>query len=174
MIDLETMDTLPSTKVLSIGAVAFNPYTGEVETDTGLHIALRQDLQLGRTKSPQTEAWWERQSPEARASWDLPEEDLVEPKEALRELYRFFKTNKASRPWGHGSTFDISILEDMYRWAEGKPPWRFWDVADTRTILDIAKMKVPRVEGTHHNALDDAINQAKAMHIAYQKLGLVK
>ena len=46
-----------------------------------------------------------------------------------------------------------------------EPPWKFWNVRDVRTVVDLAKpfrnlKKDYKRKGTHHNALDDAIFQA--------------
>ena len=52
MIDLETLDTKPSTKILSLGAVIFDPENGELgET---FYRKLNSDLQLSRTESKST------------------------------------------------------------------------------------------------------------------------
>lgn len=41
-------------------------------------------------------------------------------------------------------------------------------------ILSIAGVKPNRGEGTHHYALDDAINQAHAVQEAYRKLNITE
>jgi len=46
--------------------------------------------------------------------------------------------------------------------------WKFWEVRDTRTLFDLAKVDV-RIEGKH-NALTDAVAQAQAVQQAYSIL----
>ena len=46
--------------------------------------------------------------------------------------------------------------------------WKFWEVRDTRTLFDLADVSV-RIEGKH-NALTDAVAQAKAVQQSYAKL----
>lgn len=63
--------------------------------------------------------------------------------------------------WGNGASFDNVILANAYRAASIQQPWAYWNDRCYRTLkkryLDIAL----RRQGTHHNALDDAISQAE-------------
>jgi hypothetical protein len=84
----------------------------------------------------------------------------------MKKLYSFgFGTNNV---WSHGSIFDIVILENICRKLQQAVTWKFWQVRDTRTLFDIANVDVI-VEGKH-NALNDALAQAKAVQQSYKKL----
>ena len=173
-IDLETLDTVPSTKIVSIGAALFDIETGEVGETVYLPCSLHD--QNSRTMSASTIMWWMSQSDQARAVFNDSDLDL------LREQLKMFRASIGDwtqiKVWGNGATFDISILEDAYtRNAERSDiPWAFWNVRDMRTIVALAKQlngfnhrSIVR-EGTHHNAVDDAVHQAKVISAAYQSL----
>jgi inhibitor of KinA sporulation pathway (predicted exonuclease) len=53
-------------------------------------------------------------------------------------------------------------------------PFRYNQPRDTRTIYDLAGIDVGeyRSAGTHHNALDDAAAQARAVQAAVKALNL--
>jgi inhibitor of KinA sporulation pathway (predicted exonuclease) len=44
-------------------------------------------------------------------------------------------------------------------------PWKFWNVRDVRTVVDIMKINPKEFifNGIKHNALDDAVHQVKYM-----------
>jgi exodeoxyribonuclease VIII len=77
--------------------------------------------------------------------------------------------------WGNGATFDISMLEDAYRQYEIEIPWKFWNVRDCRTVLDMYESirggfnKTVNRQGAH-NALDDAKFQAQYITMMWSRL----
>lgn len=163
MIDLETLGTNPDCVFISIGAVEFDPNTGEFGRECYKVLSIQDQESLGRTMTLSTLQWWKRQSAEARKV-------LEEAKAPNADLMSSCLTDfKAWLPpscvvWGNGSTFDIAILENAYTQINLTPRWRFWNVRDVRTIVDLAKGIVERpteVQGTAHNALDDAKHQAR-------------
>ncbi len=169
MIDLETMGTAQDTVVMSCGLVMFSPEEGTISETNRDHIVLNVQSQLdaGRTITGDTLKWWLRQSPEAVAGWNRAEEQCLTLQNFLEELRAIWKMYDARYVWGHGATFDISILENMYKYGGLGTPWKFWDVRDTRTLFHLTGVKPNRAEGTHHNALDDAIAQAHAVNKAW-------
>jgi hypothetical protein len=46
MLDLETLSTRPNSVILTIGAVKFDPFGGEIDTDKGLYYRVNVDEQL--------------------------------------------------------------------------------------------------------------------------------
>ena len=69
--------------------------------------------------------------------------------------------------WGNGSTFDITILENAYKIIGDIPhPWKFWNIRDLRTLVNAASVigfnhKQLKHVGVYHDALADAVHQAK-------------
>ena len=63
--------------------------------------------------------------------------------------------------WGNGSTFDISIMENILNMYRIKLPWSYNGVMDLRTFRRfIARGATVENLGVAHNALDDAKSQA--------------
>jgi len=168
MIDLETLGTGSDCAVLSIGAVNFDPVNGLIGTPKLWTLEIDGQLAKGRKVEHGTVMWLLRQSEEARkAIYSAPH--VVEAAQALDELAGYGARYKF--PWSHGAGFDLAILDHMYRQHAIPAPWKFWDHRDTRTIFALTGVRVDRAEGTHHNAADDAVAQAKAVCAAYKALG---
>lgn len=169
MLDLETLDTASSAAVISIGAVAFDPYTNALGdkfyVETVEDIAAQQAR--GRTISGDTVRWWMQQDVSAKRVFATPPPDGVERVSTLEALTRFalFVIDNGDRDvelWGNGADFDNAILGSLYDAFGLHKPWSFGRNRCYRTMKSIGiGPRKPQVrEGTHHNALDDAITQA--------------
>lgn len=168
--DLETLGKRPGCVIRSIGAVVFDPRGEGVGAGFYVNVSRESCERHGLTVDPETEAWWAKQSDAAKAALEGDQLDLVE---ALDQLTAFWVAFAGRKVWGHGSTFDVAILDAAYLAIGREPPWKFWDVRDTRTAFDLAFVKPDRAAGVHHTALDDAINQALTVQRAYSRLGKV-
>lgn len=158
MIDLETVDVLPTSAILSIGAVKFNRKTKDIGPTFYRVIRLESCYEFGLTKDKETLKWWSEQSAEARRPFVQPGEEL------LTVLWNFkeFLGSKDHLLWGNGSDFDNTILANAYRQCRMEVPWNFRNNRCFRTVKDSFLIKTDSIfQGTKHNALDDAINQAK-------------
>jgi len=160
MIDLETLDVLPTATILTIGAVKFDPFGMDIEEPSCQKFYVKVDLdscdRYGGTVSQSTVDWWAGQSKEAQdeafsADGRIPIED------AMNQLYKFCWG--AKRVWSHGAGFDVIILEHYFRKVGKAIPWQFWEVRDTRTIFDLG-INPNRPPVLAHHALEDAWNQA--------------
>lgn len=165
MIDLETLGRNPGCMVVSLGAVVFNPNKG-VDAKKTCHIVfdLEDQAREGLHMDVSTVRWWLKQELPARR---LFEGSGVALRSGLDTFDRWFKglkcPTKDTYVWGNGSSFDISILEALYHKIGAKPPWAYNRVMDLRTFKRFTGKgkQVPRAKGIHHNALDDAFNQAE-------------
>lgn len=156
MIDLETVDTAPTAAILSIGAYCF---AGPMELARFYQtVDLQSCLGWGLTTSESTLRWWEKQDVEARAVFtDLSKVMLTE---ALHQFAAFLSGMTEPRIWGNGAAFDNAILANAYAKTGIKQPWRYSHDRCYRTA--VAGSTEKRLQhGTHHNALDDAISQAR-------------
>ena len=167
MIDLETMGKVPEMAIVSIGAVIFDPRYGKVSKET-FYMELDWESQ-DRFICPETQEWWSKQSEEARAALDGLD-DLEESLIALAEWLP-----KDCKVWGNGATFDISCLEHAYRQLGIDIPWKFWNVRDCRTVLDMYESarggfnKSANRKG-FHNALEDAKFQANYITMMWNRI----
>lgn len=163
MIDLETMGTKPNCVVLSLGACFFDIATGKIGDTFYMVFEVEEQKAKGRTIEESTMKWWSMQSNAAKRVFT---DKKVPVAEVLQKFVEFVQKNGTVSkiyPWGNGSTFDISIIENLMEQYGVKVPWLFYNVMDLRTFVRFqAKgIKVPKLEGVNHHALDDAINQAK-------------
>lgn len=173
MIDIETLDTLPSSQVLSIGGVKFNPFSFD-EPHSDFYFKLDIDEQAGRnrTTSESTLDWWGKQDDkiilEAFSSGDRTPVASV-----LRELKKWCVG--VDGIMAQGITFDIIILENMFRQYNMPIPWAFWMVEDSRTLLN-RMIEDPRKQFNFdaHNALEDARVQAKSIQLVFEKFKFMK
>ena len=62
MVDLETMDNVPSAAIVAIGAVQCNLTTGETGSEFYRVVDLEGQDKLGMTINPGTLYWWLQQS----------------------------------------------------------------------------------------------------------------
>lgn len=175
MIDLETLGTAFDAPVLAIGAVYFDPDTGALGDRFYGAIDVADACRYGRP-SGDTIRWWMGQGDEAREAAVAGKHPAVLVFEKFDEF--MVKHGPDAHPWGNGASFDISILDFAFPKILDKPvPWKFWNVRDCRTIKALAS-KVPPFQaerqGTHHQALDDAIYQAQWVSHYWQALRGIK
>lgn len=166
MVDLETMDTAVTASILSIGACRIDWKTGETADPFYCVIDLQDCLANGLTKSASTEGFWNKQSPEARKVLTDPSVSLFKGLADFGMYLKMFGV-RSVRLWGNGSDFDNAILSHAYSKMNLNLPWLFYNSRCYRTAKDLGKAQETWVDlervGVHHNALDDAIYQAKCM-----------
>jgi len=173
MIDLETLDTRPSSTILTLGAVKFNPFTlDEPHSELYIKLDLDEQDQLGRSVSDSTIAWWGRQDPKIREE-AFSEDGRSSIASMISQLNKYVLN--ANVIWAHSYGFDMTILEDLYRQTKTPIPWNFWQIRDSRTLFELLPVD-PRksMQSDLHNALADSYFQAKAVQIAYRDLGIKK
>lgn len=168
MIDIETLNNRPDSAITSVGAVMFDPDTGELGASFYMRVDWASAMEYG-TVSAATLKWWMMQSEAARMEVCQPGKSL---KNVLKALQAFLKGEIIV--WGNGPTFDMIILEHAFRELGMKIPWKYSHVRDCRTIVDaaqrIGKERPPIDEDAAHNALQDAIHQAKYISSMWQVL----
>lgn len=161
MIDLETMGTENNAAIIAIGAVMFDPKNQALGSEFYIVIDLRSAVDLGLKMSPDTVLWWMAQSQEARDEFKRKGHDI---REALVNFSAWLRDNveegKTPTVWGNGAAFDPVLLETAYKLACLPVPWSYHRVRCYRTTKSLApEIKLVR-SGTHHNAVDDARDQA--------------
>jgi hypothetical protein len=175
MVDLETLGTSPGSVILSIGAVEFDPQGTEIKAGPGYqfhqHIDLVDSMQQGFGVKADTLLWWLNQSDEARSRIVRGQVGAPAIKYALSRFADWCLMGAAIKEvviWGNGASFDNALLSEAYLKMRVDPPWEFWNDRCYRTIKgEYPDVKLVR-EGTHHDALHDAISQAKHLQAIYQ------
>lgn len=182
MVDIETLGVVPNAMILTLGAVAFNPYTGEIignpfygKINTDSYRAYTP----GFTFDHATLAWWMTQPDDARLEAFTGERQ--ELSEVLQNFVGWCKDvskGKKIRVWSHGASFDVPIISYALAMIGIEIPWKFWDIRDTRTLFDTANLEyrnVPmialngKIYPSHH-PLGDCARQIEGVKLAYKKL----
>lgn len=158
MIDLETLGTTVDSVILSIGAVKFDLDSDKMD-DAGFYasVSIDSNLDIGRVVNESTINWWMKQSAEARQVFAEPKQSL---EAALASLSEWAGHNKRI-VWSNGANFDIPMLEHAYNKLGWSAPWEFYNTRCVRTYKSLpAAARVPK-PANDHNALRDAVNQAR-------------
>lgn len=184
--DTETWGKRAGFDMRSLGAVVFNPETGELGEEfyqavenprTSPWNGFFDDIDTYRKydlkRDPQTVEWWAEQSEEAQAAFANP----IDLRDGLDRFYVWLMqvtgvdlVEKCDdlRIWSHGAAFDLPITEAACYATQTCVPWFYRAPRDTRTLFEHVGMHPHKcleefATGTYHHALDDAKTQAKAI-----------
>lgn len=166
MVDIETLSTAVNSVVLSIGAVEFHPFSGEILNE--FYQELRLQDQNDRKIDQGTVAWWIKQVAEhpERAAIFLGE-NKAPVRNALLLLEAFLGESQVSNNankkciWACDPDFDSAILDNLYKEYKLKTPWQYYETRSVRTVRELAKIHsigLPEFVKSH-NALDDCKRQ---------------
>ena len=179
MVDLVTMGSGPDAPIVSIGAVYFDPSTGNTGAEFYQVVSLESSMSFGMKPDASTIQWWLKQSSEARSA--ILVDEAMGLRETLELLADFIAENAANgshtvQLWGNGCSFDNVILRRAYALAETPFAVPFWNDRDVRTMVELGKsvginprFDIP-FEGDMHNALSDARHQVKYVSAIWQHL----
>jgi hypothetical protein len=165
MLDFETLAVGDNACVVQIGAVYFNPETGEIGKTYQATIDPIDAQKNGAVLDASTVLWWLRQDRQAQTQ--VFGVDGESEKSAFIGLNVFLKN--AKRIWAKPPTFDWRILDQTYR-RIGLPPLDHRSARCVRTIMDLYDGILPEFMGTPHVALHDAVHQADCLIIAIQHI----
>ncbi|MGO2497742.1 MAG: 3'-5' exonuclease [Vibrio litoralis] len=182
-IDLETLDTETTAKILSIGIVPFNfgeqvSFEELCNRPSSFYIKIDIDSynQLTSfTESSSTKDWWEKQGEEARHVLEESELDLLLPvalsmiKQHLAEHVEPLKKDQG-QIFCRGYDFDGGILDHAFQQCCITQPWRYNRFRCVRTVIDTLAgtrngyVKEEHPDGfIHHHALHDAAKDTLSM-----------
>lgn len=179
MVDMETMGNSPDAPIVSIGAVFFDPSTGNTGAEFYQVVSLESSMSFGMKPDASTIQWWLKQSSEARSA--ILVDEAMGLLETLELLADFIAENAANgshtiQMWGNGCSFDNVILRRAYALTDTPFAVPFWNDRDVRTMVELGKsvginprFDIP-FEGEMHNALSDARHQVKYVSAIWQRL----
>lgn len=167
-IDLETLDTRHTSRILSIGA-ACGTETFYEEVDQASY----EQGELAFTTSNETVAWWDE-----RGGFQ-PTKEPITPSQMTSKLALWIgevtDTVADFEVWANSPSFDCAILMHHFKYYSIAPPWQFYRERDVRTIKALyqhLRLNIQKYTNPHH-ALQDAINQQKMVDSVYMTLGAV-
>lgn len=192
MVDIETMGTLPTAPIVSIGACLFDPRRMDTFEYLSTYsmvvlVDLEDSVKHSSGISAGTLKWWLSQNDAAIKALITGEQ--LNLKNALQRLWTFAtERSKAapeavrglplpSRIWAKSPDFDCKIIEHGCRSTGLIYPFQYYNQRCVRTAIDLAfpNGEDDRPEfktGVHHDARDDAINQALMVQACHRALGL--
>ena len=161
MVDIETVSTVYSAGILTIGAVPFwcdsilAPFYEKCSFNS---IASSDVFDI----SQNTMKWWDRQTTSARKEAFSGTQSIWE---MLDNFYGYIKTLPGEvMVWGNSSDFDNVILANAFAEVGSDIPWKYTNNRCFRTLKNLfpeSVVPIPVFEGYAHNALSDAKHQAK-------------
>lgn len=170
MLDIETLGTGPESIVISIGAVFFDPHSGQIGAEFYRKLNFQDQIDKGRKPTQSTVEFWLNQSKEAQVVFS---EKGINTSPALGEFRDFVEANSSfdkCKPWGNGPSFDLTILESLFKDFGLSHPWHFRNVRCLRTFKEyIYNGKDLTREGIYHHALDDCKHQIKIVTTGLQR-----
>ncbi len=170
MVDIETLGSRPGSIILSIGAVEFSNEAvgGRIFFR---RISIGSSILAGFTMDESTVKWWTEQSREAQdKSFYCPGGAYVGA--ALRDFAAYVSSDKDTLVWAKGPDFDCVLLEAAYQKCGLHKPWHYRNTRDVRTIFGLAQYKPAAKATVEHDPVEDAIEQAKGVVEAANKLGV--
>ena len=170
MVDIETLSSHPDAAVIAIGLCLFNK---DSIIDTS-EILIDPRLAPGH-RDPDTLEWWNSQDPKvfkkmmsgAIAPWIACE--------IFRERIQDWQPRVL---WANPPSFDIVILRHLFYLYRIDFPVHFTKERDFRTVRKFADnlgvdYSEPYETRSAHDAVDDAVIQAKALQIMVRDLALI-
>ena len=171
MLDLETMSTSSYAAVVSVGAVKFDPVGGVFHTSFYQIVSLASSMKAGLRVDADTIKWWMYQTGEVRKALTSP--TGVGLDEALLGFAEWYGSDDSVPVWGNGAGFDNVILGNAYKAVGIDQPWSYKADRCFRTLRSLApEVLAPNGCRVKHNALDDAIEQAKWLQAIVGSKGL--
>jgi hypothetical protein len=170
--DLETVATNANAGILTIGIAAFD-LDHPFDAPKTIYIALHGDDQSNRDVDSGTMEWWGQQDQRAYEA-AFEGDNQIGMDEAADKIINFLQPfGDEFTIWGHGPTFDVDILEDMFAEVERPVPWSFRDIRDIRTARDLLGFDIT-FEGDEfpHHALHDATAEGRSLVQAVFKSGV--
>lgn len=179
MVDVEALGKKPGSPLVSIGAVFFDPATGNAGPEFYEVISLESSMASGGVPDASTIIFWLKASSEARS--EIVMDSAITLSDALQQLDDFITANASNgkdsvQVWGNGATYDNVLLAESFDRAGIPCPWKFWNNRDVRTIVELGKAigYTPRYEipfvGEPHKAISDAHHQVKYVSAIWQRL----
>ncbi len=171
MVDIETLSVKNDAAVIAVGVAVFN----RVEILDSHMWLIDPIYAIGHREQRTFNEFWN--NPEMVTD-DVRERmfsGLEKPWDVCDQFNQFYETWKPNEMWANPPQFDYIILRSMYEACEMIPAWHWREEKDFRTVKDMAKSLgidySSAYEGRQaHDARDDAIAQAKAIQLVWNRV----
>lgn len=177
MIDIETLDTRPTSVVFQVAFVVFaNPEVGkelEILNEGIFHLDILEQVLAGRTIDPGTVKFWQEQD---EGSWRRQPKDISRSLFMFEHIAKIMGDHGIGWVWSNSPSFDAVILRSLRE--DLNIPWQFpsfrsdMDMRTLKQLLSsLGKMKEAPSFETTHQALQDCYDQCKLVHYMLLQLG---
>jgi len=157
MVDIETVGIEIGSAIVEIGAVQFAP-GGLIGETFYRSVSLTSSQEAGLTIDADTLEWWLGENPEIATEVLVGGDDL---REVLAEFVDWYHEVDPAEVWANSPSFDCEMLEHAGERVGVPMPWDFYQERDVRTLDALPHSVDIEQDGTEHNALDDALYQAR-------------
>ena len=161
MLDIETLDVLPTATITQIAACSFSLEDGITNHFNTYVLATSQSW---GSASKATLDWLASLPPKE------PIGSAVPIREALKALSSYLQGEDYDGIWCYGASFDFPILRLAYHHTNLPLPWHYRQERCLRTILALKNTKLRATN--NHDALSDVYNQAATLLEEWHELGL--
>ncbi len=173
VVDIESLGDRSGSAVVSIGAIAINPFDDEdigedghgstvVKACFSVNICPQSCADAGLTFTGKTLDWWME-----RKGTGWPTEAREDLPIALAKFSAWYNSQNIKHWWSH-ATFDPLLLEAAYGAIKSGVPWDRHALKDLRTLdylLEVQGLDIQKYLPVNpHVALDDAM--AEALYVA--------
>lgn len=166
MVDIETLSTSADAIVIQLAAARFDDERIHDSFTTPLDP--RGQLQKGREWDWNTVLWWVRQD-NCFQVWNEALHADLGVRESLQKFSEWYHDVPVVSVWAKPPTFDLSILESLYRQYSIAVPWDHRAPRDVRTLMGLVPDSCHVRRGTHI-ALEDVKDQCLSVINAKQYL----
>ena len=170
MLDLETFGKSNTAAIVSIGAVKFVPEHRLVVDKFYVVVDPRSSSRFGDIGAD-TVLWWMHKDRTVTRE-QMINAPMVDLPSALEGFAMWYGNDKFVPVWGNGSTFDNAILQNAFEKCNMEVPWSYKSDRCYRTLFNIGHAVPFERVGEHHNAVDDALAQAKHLMKIGNKLNI--
>lgn len=170
MLDIETMSIGKEAAIVSIGAVRFDVHDCPLTDTFYCEVNLKSSQAAGGKIDANTVVWWAQQSQEVRKV--LYSQETLHIETALKKFSEWVREKPLTGIWGNGSDYDNVNVEGAYRRLRWTPPWTYKENRCYRTMNALfGEVSVEDFNTCPHNALSDAIYQAKTLQRIFKNVG---
>lgn len=177
MVDIETLSTKYNAAILCIAAIKFDKDVGISEfnnlTEKDYFFACIDPKSYKNTNfdiETNTLKWWKKQDQKIQ-------DKVFSGKNSLKKILKLFnqwvkENDEKNEPkfWAHGCSFDFPILNNAFNTFDIAPPWKYWNLRDTRTLYDVFDINLSQFSVNKHHPLYDCYAQIKALEKAFEKM----
>ena len=167
MLDIETTGNIPSSAIIQLSMVRFDE-EGNVGDSIHINVNAEEQYKLGAKYTQSTLDWWQQTNPQLFES--ITTQNVHSVKETLDIVDAFVTQNDYI--WCH-ATFDMPILDNLYHLANRPKPYKYKNVRDIRTIVELSKINLMSYNWEQektHDSYDDCIFQIKYTTDAMKQL----